>query len=147
MSIALQQPPPNFRWLTPKEMQSYKAKLMKSQGFDVDDFPHADGHLVRPAGPGLFDPALYDHLLQLAVANYTANQDTVICKPRLLKSNCECCGVGYFHYMTFEALDRATGTVKEYEARSKKIPPMPRGVSAPCRPRIVDYNRDEMICS
>ncbi|OWM68928.1 hypothetical protein CDL15_Pgr025115 [Punica granatum] len=123
-----QQPPPNFRWLTPKEMQSYKAKLMKSQGFDVDDFPHADGHLVRPAGPGLFDPALYDHLLQLAVANYTANQDTVICKPRLLKSNCECCGVGYFHYMTFEALDRATdhfGPVSNIKIQALKQLPAP----------------------
>ncbi|PKI32311.1 hypothetical protein CRG98_047298 [Punica granatum] len=134
------------------------------KGFDVDDFPHAGGHLVRPAEPGEFDPGHYDHLLQLAVANYTAYQHSLICKPRLLKSNSEWCGAGYAHYMTFEALDCAAGTVKEYEARvfsspfsdsfchfcrvkgSKKIPPMPHGATAPSRPQIVDYNRDEDIC-
>ncbi|XP_031399793.1 uncharacterized protein LOC116210121 isoform X1 [Punica granatum] len=151
-----QLPPPN--WLTPKEMQSYKDKLVKSQGFDVDHFPHAKGHLIRPAPPGLFDPAHYDHLLQLAVANYTASECTLICNPRLVKSNYEACGIGDIHYITFEALDCAAGFAKEYEARvfdsefgesfchfcrvkgSKKIPPMPRGVSAPSRPKIVDYN-------
>ncbi|OWM84916.1 hypothetical protein CDL15_Pgr027703 [Punica granatum] len=106
--------PKNRSWLrsmTSQEMEFYLGKVKESQGFDVPSFPYAMNKLLKVVSPKVFarHRAEYDCFLQLTVAKYNANQPEGIWYPRILKANRMMSGASEVHYITFEALDSATG--------------------------------------